>query len=411
MRDRFIVLLEDLPVGVLTRNDSDGSRFQLLESYRERYPRPVLGQTFLDDLTRVHSTRARLPPWFSNLLPEGPLRELVARRAGVSETRELKLLARLGEDLPGAVRVVPDPAEADMTYAPAADEGPEPAALPGEAQWRFSLAGVQLKFSAMKAERGLTIPVSGRGGDWILKLPDARYPRVPENEHATMRWAEQSGIPVSPLELVDLADVHGPPNALPPTGERVAFAVRRFDRNDDGSRVHMEDFAQILGLYPADKYRKYNYATIANLLLALTGLDGLGDFIRRLVFVVAAGNGDAHHKNWSLLYPDGMHAALSPAYDLVATVVYNPDDTLALNLAGSKRWEDVRLGSFRQLSERLGIDPGWMDGVVRSAVQDILGAWESSAGEFGYDAGAREALVRHMRRVPLLSAGVLGAAA
>jgi len=115
---------------------------------------------------------------------------------------------------------------------------------------------------------------------------------------------------------------------------------------------------------------------------------------------------------WSSWWPPATATrTLSPAYDLVATVVYNPDDTLALNLAGSKRWEDVRLGSFRQLSERLGIDPGWMDGVVRSAVQDILGAWESSAGEFGYDAGAREALVRHMRRVPLLSAGALGAAA
>ena len=406
MGDRFIVLLGDLPVGVLTRNASDGSRFQLLESYRGLYPRPVLGQTFLDDLTRVHSTRARLPPWFSNLLPEGPLRELVARRAGMSEARELRLLAHLGEDLPGAVRVLPDPMEG--ADEPAAGDEPQPAAVPGEEEWRFSLAGVQLKFSARKAQRGLTIPVTGRGGDWILKLPDARYPRVPEYEHATMRWAELSGIEVPPMELVDLADVQGLPDALAPTGERLAFAVRRFDRGDDGSRVHMEDFAQILGLYPADKYRKYNYATIANLLLALNGLDGLADFIRRLVFVVAAGNGDAHHKNWTLLYPDGVHAALSPAYDLVSTVVYNPADTLALNLAGSKRWEDVRLDSFLRLAERLRVDPGWMEDVVRSAVRDILSAWETSAGEFGYDAGARDALVRHMGRVPLLSGRALG---
>jgi len=404
--DRFIVLLGDLPVGVLTRNASDGSRFQLLESYRGLYPRPVLGQTFLDDLTRVHSTRARLPPWFSNLLPEGPLRELVARRAGMSEARELRLLAHLGEDLPGAVRVLPDPMEG--ADEPAAGDEPQPAAVPGEEEWRFSLAGVQLKFSARKAQRGLTIPVTGRGGDWILKLPDARYPRVPEYEHATMRWAELSGIEVPPMELVDLADVQGLPDALAPTGERLAFAVRRFDRGDDGSRVHMEDFAQILGLYPADKYRKYNYATIANLLLALNGLDGLADFIRRLVFVVAAGNGDAHHKNWTLLYPDGVHAALSPAYDLVSTVVYNPADTLALNLAGSKRWEDVRLDSFLRLAERLRVDPGWMEDVVRSAVRDILSARETSAGEFGYDAGARDALVRHMGRVPLLSGRALG---
>jgi serine/threonine-protein kinase HipA len=118
------------------------------------------------------------------------LRELIARQAGVSVYREFFLLHHLGEDLPGAVRIMADealPETADATLQ--ATEGHA-----GESDWHFSLAGVQLKFSARREGRGLTIPVSGTGGDWIVKLPDARFPGVPENEQATMRWAKASGI-------------------------------------------------------------------------------------------------------------------------------------------------------------------------------------------------------------------------
>ena len=60
------VLLHDMPVGTLSLNRNDGGEFRLLESYKKAYPRPVLGQVFLDDLDKVHSSRARVPPWFSN---------------------------------------------------------------------------------------------------------------------------------------------------------------------------------------------------------------------------------------------------------------------------------------------------------------------------------------------------------
>jgi len=76
------VLLNDLPVGELSLNSTDGADFRLFDSYKAAYPRPVLGQVFLDDLERIHHVRGRTPPWFSNLLPEGMLRDLVARQAG-----------------------------------------------------------------------------------------------------------------------------------------------------------------------------------------------------------------------------------------------------------------------------------------------------------------------------------------
>lgn len=393
------VLLDETPVGTLTLDRNEGCEFRLLESYKRAYPRPVLGQLFLDDPEAVQRSRARVPPWFSNLLPEGPLRDWVARAARVDPSREFFLLHHLGEDLPGAIRIV---AENDPVIDEEVSEGG--AVERGEdAPWHFSLAGVQLKFSARRGERGLTIPVGGQGGDWIVKLPDSRFSGVPENEHATMRWAAASGIEVPELELMPVESISGIPAAVGTFSGSRALAIRRFDRPAPGRRVHMEDFAQILGLYPEQKYDKYNYETLARVTLALTGEAGLDRFVRRLLFVIASGNGDAHHKNWSLIYPDGVHPELSPAYDLVSTIQYLPDDRLGLNLAKGKRWEEIGLDAFRRMARKIGVEERWMEARVEAVLDAILAAWREGGGDFGFDAAARERLAAHMRRVPLLA--------
>jgi serine/threonine-protein kinase HipA len=395
------VWLNEIPVGQLNLTRNDGCEFRLFESYRNAYPRPILGQQFLDNPDQVHSSRQRTPPWFSNLLPEGPLRELIARQAGVSVYREFFLLQHLGEDLPGAVRIVAAEAFPETSGAtlPATDKHPR------ADDWHFSLAGVQLKFSARREGRGMTIPVSGIGGDWVVKLPDARFPDVPENEQATMRWAEASGITIPEIQLIPVAEISGlPPEAATVAGQ-TALGVRRFDRPLAGRRVHIEDFAQILGLYPEQKYASYNYETLANLVYKLAGESGLDEFIRRLVFVVASGNGDAHLKNWSLIYTDGVNARLSPAYDFVSTIQYQADDQLALNLARSKRWQDVTRESFLRLARKIGEDETRMADRLERVREDIMAAWHASRGDLGYTTQARERISHHLARVPLFSAG------
>ncbi|MCQ8116835.1 type II toxin-antitoxin system HipA family toxin [Methylomonas rosea] len=390
------VLLHDIPIGTLSLNRNDGGEFRLLESYKHAYPRPVLGQQFLDNLEQVYSSRSRVPPWFSNLLPEGPLRELVAKQAGVASTREFFLLHRLGEDLPGAVRIISD----DVSIEPLTELDEQLLVPDPTGAWHFSLAGVQLKFSARRNDRGLTIPVSGQGGDWILKLPDSRYPKVPENEYATMLWAKASGIDIPELELVNLSHISGLPSDIGKFSENFALAVRRFDRPAADQRVHMEDLAQILGLYPEEKYLKYNYETLAKLILVLTG--GLDEFIRRLVFIIVSGNGDAHHKNWSLLYPDGVKAKLSPAYDLLSTIQYMPNDQLALNFAKSKRFEDVGIESFRRMARKLGEDELRMVELVHASLDAVLSAWQNFNGDFGYDFSQRDIIESHFMQIPLV---------
>src|SRR5690606_19598471 len=114
------------------------------------------------------SYQTRIEPFFSNLLPEGVLRDYLARRAGVKVVREYPLLAQLGSDLPGAIRAIPVNAE----QIAGDDEDESQASGRARHALRFSLAGVQLKFSALKNQgrsSGLTIPASGAGGDWIVK--------------------------------------------------------------------------------------------------------------------------------------------------------------------------------------------------------------------------------------------------
>jgi hypothetical protein len=82
------------------------------------------------------------------------------------------------------------------------------------------------------------------------------------------------------------------------------LAVERFDRGAHGERIHMEDFAQVFGLFPESKYDKRSYANIAAVLWAESGDAAAYEFVRRLVFSIMIGNADMHLKNWSILYPD-----------------------------------------------------------------------------------------------------------
>lgn len=397
--DELSVLLGDTPVGTLRRTRSDAVEFILLESYKAAQLRPVLGQQFLDDPELVRRVRSRVPDWFSNLLPEGALRDLIAQQAGVPAQREFILLRHLGQDLPGAVRMVSSQAELALASDLPVDSAPD---ISSRGEWHFSLAGVQLKFSARESERGLTIPVSGTGGNWIVKLPDRRYADVPVNEHATMSWARASGIDVPDNRLVAVDEIEGLPEHLYRDPERTAYAVRRFDRGPENARVHIEDFAQVLALFPEEKYRKYNYETIANVIAALDGERGLSAFVRRLVFMVASGNGDAHHKNWSLIYPDGVAAQLAPAYDLVSTIQYNPYDQMALNLGRSKAWEDVSFQSFERLAGKIGWPGRSLRLMVEEAVQSIREGWLQVGRHAGYTREAVDRLEQHMRVIPVM---------
>jgi serine/threonine-protein kinase HipA len=368
-------------IGVINRIGGDRHLFSFEQDYIDDANRPTLSLSFKGQegglVVPTRAVTARLPSFFSNLLPEGHLRDYLAARADVKPQREFFLLAVLGADLPGALMVAP----MDQPEQGAAEDGGDrdhDERVPENAL-RFSLAGVQLKFSAvMEASGGLTIPAGGMGGSWIVKLPSGRFPAVPENEYTMMALARAVGIEVPRTELVDIRDIRGLP-ADAGAMERKALAVQRFDRGAGGTTIHMEDFAQVFGLYPDDKYRHRSYANIAAVLWAETGEAGTYEFLRRLVFSVLIGNADMHLKNWSLLYPDRRTPVLSPAYDFVATLPYIPKDELALTFGGSRSLTEITTDQVRRFADtaRLPASPLWP--IVTDTTDRTMAAWEKLA--------------------------------
>ena len=353
-------------IGVITRLAGDRQLFAFEQHYIDDPQRSTLSLSFKGStgglVTNFRPVGRRVPVFFSNLLPEGPLRDYLAKRAHVNPDREFFLLAVLGADLPGALVVAPlEGDEQSSEPHDALDDETRDASHGGEGPLRFSLAGVQLKFSAvMEASGGLTIPAGGLGGSWIVKLPSARFKAVPENEFVMLELARRIGISVPENKLIDMASIKGLPEQAH-TVESMALAVKRFDRLPDGAPVHMEDFAQVFGEFPSSKYKFHSYANLAAVLWAEIGEDAVREFVRRLVFTVVIGNADMHLKNWSLLYPDRRTPALSPGYDFVATLPYIPNDTLALSFGDSRSLSEITPEQMRRFADtaRIPASPLW----------------------------------------------------
>jgi serine/threonine-protein kinase HipA len=346
----------------------------------------------------VHAVNPRLPPFFSNLLPEGHLRTYLAQRAGVKPEREFFLLTALGADLPGALTAMP--LETDEHAADRADHDQHhDDNRRNDTALRFSLASVQLKFSAItEASGGLTVPADGMGGSWIIKLPSARFPAVPENEFVMLELARAVGITVPLIRLIDVREIRG----LPDDAGRVegkALAVQRFDRGPGGQRVHMEDFAQVFGLFPDDKYARRSYANIAAVLWAETGEAGTYEFVRRIAFSVLIGNADMHLKNWSLLYPDGRAPVLSPAYDYVATLPYIPGGRLALNFGGSRTLSEISSDQIRRFADTARLPASPVSQLVTETVERTAEAWKALGHKELLPGEMRKAIDRQIQTV------------
>ena len=292
-----------------------------------------------------------LPPFFSGLLPEG--RRLGALRLAVktSADDEVTLLLAVGEDTVGDVQVVPD-GEAPEEVEPRVSAGDWEeirfldlfAASVGDARAvdRVALPGVQDKVSA----RMINVPVALENARFFLKLDPPEFPHLVANEAFFLSAARRSGVETAEAEVVH--DAGGTPGLL----------VRRFDRVGDalGRVVSLaqEDACQVLGRYPADKYRVSTEEVIG----ALAGVCQAASvaafaLLKQAVFAYLTCNGDAHAKNFSVhRLPDGEWR-VTPAYDLPASHPYG-DTTMALTINGRRR-EDIGRADFIALGEAVGL--------------------------------------------------------
>lgn len=399
------VLLYGEPIGTLTRVPGDRILFAFDDTYIKNEERPTLSLHFKDAFgtlkTDFKLTQTRLLPLFSNLLPEGHLRKYLAERAGVKQEREFLLLWALGQDLPGAITIKPSdggglPAEpGENVDVEAAQKDRDSSAL------RFSLAGVQLKFSAISdSSGGLTIPAKGIGGSWIVKLPSREFEGVPENEYSMMTLARLIGMNVPTIKLVEPSDIENLPTGIGNLNGK-AFVIERFDRLSDGNLVHMEDFAQIFGLYPEDKYGRVSVRNIATVLAFETSTGDIAEFIRRLTFNTLIGNADMHAKNWSVVYPDRRSAALSPAYDFVSTIPYIPDEEAALKFSRTKRFDEFSEDELARLAEKAQLPRALVIDTARETVELFHQYWQAEKHNLPLTRQVTLAIEAHLKTVPL----------
>ncbi|HKI02930.1 MAG TPA: HipA domain-containing protein [Thermoanaerobaculia bacterium] len=407
MSRRLEVLLHDRPVGHLSEMPDGGVELRLLDAYRDLVPRPVLGQKFEDDLERVHSSRKgqRLPDFFANLVPEGRLRDLIEETAGLDAGDDMALLAFVGRDLPGAVSVrALDDFGNGWPLEERSDSAVEDEAAALSEGLRFSLAGVQLKFSMLREAGKLTLPAKDAAGDWIVKFDSPTFPNLPENEFSTLEWARASGFEVPECHLHSVEDVLGFPHRYALADTRV-LAIRRYDRLAEGKRVHQEDFAQAVGLPPRRKYDQVTHEAMALLVRKFIDEDAVDELVRRLVFTVASGNNDAHLKNWSMIYPDTIRARWSPLYDQVATVAWEGfDRSLALNLAAVKEFGRIDRSTFERFAERAQIDKRRAMELVDTTLERLRATWRAGASDLPFPEAHKASLREHWRKVPLLCA-------
>ena len=349
-------------------------------------------------LAKPWAKRHRLHPVLSNLLPEGALRELLAQSMKVHIEDEYQFISKLGRDLPGAIIASPVEPDEIPDYALEVRGKAKTVKVATESSAHFSLAGIQMKFSMKERDGRYQIAESGSMGDWIIKTPSTRHKDVPLNEYTAMRLAELVGVDIPEIKLVELDKLDKlPPINLP--DENAAFAIRRFDREKE-RRVHMEDFAQVLVKYPRQKYESANYENIGQVLYQFSG-DSLGNvqqMARRLLVNILLANGDAHLKNWSLIYPDKVTPELSPAYDVVTTGVYMSEETqFALNMANNKNWYKVKFAHFQSWADRAQIPWKAIFPQLQDALDKARTLWPEALKELPMNDLHKQKLKEHLK--------------
>ncbi|MBF0252530.1 MAG: HipA domain-containing protein [Candidatus Omnitrophica bacterium] len=202
----------------------------------------------------------------------------------------------------------------------------------------MSISGVQPKLPAVYDQKKKLYVVDPYG-EYILKPQTQSFSHIPENENMCMNIAEELGIDVPFHELVEMKD------------GSLAYIVKRFDRDKKG-KLHQEDFSQILD---QDKY-KGSVEAIAKRIKEISAVPGLDTqlFFDRVIFNYLIGNGDAHLKNYSIIYDNNGAKRLSPAYDLVSSKLVIPkEEESAIAINGKKN--NLSIKDFEAVAESLNI--------------------------------------------------------
>jgi serine/threonine-protein kinase HipA len=323
-----------------------------------------------------------LPPIFEMNLPEGALRERLRLAFAKATGRfdEFDLLAIVGRSQIGRVRFTGDH-ESLHEEVPfqSVDEILE--RRRGGDLFRYLLekfasfsgiSGVQPKIlfrdeKAFEADAGHRLSQSFKGATHVVKLWEPNeYPQLAANEYFCLKVARACGLDVPPCRLAE---------------DGAALVIDRFDLRMDGTYRGFEDFCVLNARRTEEKYRgSYETSIMKRFQQFADPTQAIGDMEKLFTLIALNGalrNGDAHLKNFGVVYDDVQGGSrLAPVYDLVTTTVYLPKDSMALTLNGTTRWPSAK--ELKRLGEtRMGSTPA----KVRQILQKIDGAMKQTGIE------------------------------
>ena len=302
-----------------------------------------------------HICEQGLHPFFDNLVAEGWLRNAQARALKIDPSNRFALLLAFGHDCAGAVSVI-DPAPPKEPLLDMDD--PATAAALGS---RGSLSGVQPKVLAVRDGRKFRPARRDETSTYIAKLPSGPLRDLVENELLTT-IAARTLLPDDKIVEPVIAALEGIKDK--------ALLVPRFDRLPSGTRIHFEEFNQLLGRRSGDDKYDAAYEDMASFILATPGCTPVDVWrlYRRVLVCLLTGNTDAHLKNFAMLYtPNGLR--LTPAYDLVASALYPEYQTVALSVGGAANLTLAKLRPKHLVS--FGEASGLSTEVIGNAVKEF----------------------------------------
>lgn len=333
----------ETPVGTVDRHPEE--RGDYVFAYRPGTPDSAEVSLTMPLSLESYPYQNGLHPVFQMNLPEGRLRESLERtlRKATPEFDELSLLEVIGRSQIGRLRFANDPQGIDevplqSTQELIAYEGTED--LLRDLLARFScvsgVSGAQpkvlIKDPGELKPSGSTARVTVKGATHIVKGWDAHeYPHLAANEFFCLTVARKAGLETPNFAL---------------SANNQFIVIERFDLAPTGAYLGFEDFCVLNGIGTDEKYQgSYERVVkrIREFISPTLKAGALETFFRSLAVSCVLRNGDAHLKNFGVLYEAADRPVrLAPAYDIVTTTPYIQGDSLALTLGGSKRFPSAK---------------------------------------------------------------------
>jgi serine/threonine-protein kinase HipA len=338
--------------GLLDRFDTRGSTFLYMP---DTLPARAVSVTMPVRLASW-DTRFGLPPIFEMNLPEGVLRERLrlafAKATGTFD--EFDLLGIVGRSQVGRIRYTgqKEKLQEDVPFQSVDEilakrrDGDLFRYLLEKFASFSGISGVQPKIlvrdEAALNKTSYRLSESYRGATHIVKFWEQNeYPQLAANEYFCLMVAQKCGLEVPPFRLSE---------------DALALVIDRFDLRADGTYRGFEDFCVLNARRTEEKYRGTYETSILKRFSEFANSSHVGEDLERLFTLIAVNcalrNGDAHLKNFGIVYDDVQgEARLAPVYDLVTTSVYIAKDSMALTLNGTTKWASAkelqRLGETR----------------------------------------------------------------